>query len=107
MKQHLLALLALCGLAMFPLQATTPSLTLDCGGQNYCMASISGITYDTITWNVDAGSTDAIYPINCTNLDYCIFRCANRPGMVTASVYLWNNGLQVGYASEQGLCSEL
>lgn len=106
MKKHLLALLALGGLTMFPLHAFTPSVSLDCSGQNYCTANISGSPYDMITWQVDPGSTDAIYPIDCTNLDYCIFRCATQPGMVTASVYLWNNYQLVGYDSEQALCSE-
>lgn len=106
MKKHLLALLALGGLSMFPLHAFTPTVTLDCG-QNYCTASISGSPYDMITWNIDPRQTDAIYPIDCGNLDYCFFRCANQPGMVTVSVYMWNNYQLVGYDTKPALCSEL
>ncbi len=106
MKKHLLALLALGGLTIFPLHAFIPPVSLDCSGQNLCTAAIAGNTYDTITWNIDSGTTDAIYPINCTNLDYCIFRCASRPGMVTVSVYVWNNYQLVGYDAKPALCSE-
>jgi hypothetical protein len=46
-------------------------------------------------------------PIDCTNLNYCIFRCASQPGYVQASVYVWNGQTLVGYDSKPALCSEL
>lgn len=107
MNKHVFAAVALAGLSLFPAaEAYSPSISLDCSGQNHCTVAISGITYDTITWFIDQGSTDAIFPINCTNLDYCPFYCSSQPGMVSASVYLWNGQQLVGYASSQGLCSQ-
>ncbi|HEY1136835.1 MAG TPA: hypothetical protein VGE64_05025 [Xanthomonadaceae bacterium] len=107
MKLHALAALLLAGLAAFPGQAYTPGVSLDCSGQNYCTVSISGLSYTGISWSIDSGYTDAIYPINCTNLDYCIFRCMNQPGYVQATVYVWNGQTLVGYDSKPALCSEM
>ncbi|RPE75744.1 hypothetical protein [Vulcaniibacterium tengchongense] len=85
--------------------ARAQSIALDCSGSNLCVADVSGITYDTLSWSFDKRSTDALFPRNCTNRLTCSFYCPRRAGLITATVYASLNQQVVASATSQALCT--
>ncbi|WP_396615830.1 hypothetical protein ACHZ97_16995 [Lysobacter soli] len=106
MKNVALALFALLGGAMAAAPAQAQSVSLDCGGSNLCFVTVQGLSYDTIAWSFDKQGTDALFPRNCTNLDWCDFHCPKRPGSIAATVRLVASNQIVASATTQAACTK-
>lgn len=105
MRGALVVAVTFAALALAPKIANAQSVTLACDISNSCFSEASGLSYDTIFWTGDSSQTDAIFPANCTNQNFCNFYCLNRPGLITLTVNYSLGGQIVGAATAQAQCS--
>jgi len=105
MKHAIAAVIAVAALSLAPKIASAQSISIACEASNFCFSDASGVSYDTISWSANTFQTNAIFPANCTNQEFCRFYCPTREGWISMTVNYSIGGQVVGSASSQVRCT--
>lgn len=104
--RNILGALAVLSVLMFaPKVVSAQSVTIACEPSNLCFSDSTGITYNSIAWQATTTGTDAIFPANCSNKEFCRFYCPRRPGFINITVNYVLNSQVVGSASARARCT--
>lgn len=104
--RNLIGVVAVLGAMMLaPKVAMAQSVTIACEPSNLCFSDAVGISYNSIAWQATTTGTDARFPANCSNKEFCRFYCPRQPGFITIKVNYVLNGQVQGSASSRARCT--
>jgi len=83
---------------------------VDCSIQSNACYGEAGSSQGPVTliWVFQTNGTDAIFPQDCTNRNYCRFWCPRYPGWISARVYAYDANFNRVAASDwvPALCTQ-